>query len=46
MEYALLTAAVAAAFVAMHQFMQRSVQAKLKLIEDQINQPIVIVSPP
>jgi len=45
MEYALLTAAVAGAFLAMHQFIQRAAQAKLRLIEDQINQPVVIIQP-
>ena len=36
-EYAVLTAVVAAAFVAMNLYMQRSVQANFKLLEDQIN---------
>lgn len=36
-EYALLIAIVAAAFLAMHLYMQRAVQANFKLIEDQIN---------
>jgi len=45
MEYALLTAAVAAAFLVMQQFILRATQAKLKLVEDQINQPVVVVNP-
>lgn len=36
-EYALLIAIVAAAFLAMHLYVQRAVQANFKLIEDQIN---------
>jgi len=36
-EYALLIAVVAAAFMAMHLYAQRAVQANFKLIEDQIN---------
>ena len=36
-EYALLIAVVAAAFLAMHLYLQRAVQANFKLIEDQIN---------
>jgi Flp pilus assembly pilin Flp len=36
-EYALLVAIVAAAFLAMHLYVQRSVQANFKLIENQIN---------
>ena len=36
-EYALLIAIVAAAFLAMHIYMQRAVQANFKLVEDQIN---------
>jgi len=36
-EYALLVAIVAAAFLAMRVYMQRAVQANLKVIEDQIN---------
>jgi len=36
-EYAVLIAVVAAAFVAMNLYMQRSVQANFKLLEDQIN---------
>ena len=36
-EYAVLVAIVAAAFMAMHLYMQRSVQANFKIIEDQIN---------
>lgn len=37
LEYALLIAVVAAAFLAMRVYVQRSVQANLKMIEDQIN---------
>ena len=36
-EYALLVAVVAAAFLAMHLYAQRAVQANFKLIEEQIN---------
>jgi Flp pilus assembly pilin Flp len=36
-EYALLIAIVAAAFLAMNLYVQRAVQANFKLIEDQIN---------
>lgn len=36
-EYALLIAIVAAAFLAMQLYVQRAVQANFKLIEDQIN---------
>lgn len=36
-EYALLVAIVAAAFVAMQMYMQRSVMANFKLVEDQVN---------
>ena len=36
-EYALLIAIVAAAFLAMQLYMQRAVQANFKLVEDQIN---------
>jgi len=45
MEYALLTVAVAAAFIAMQQFILRATQARLRLIEDQVNQPVVVVNP-
>ena len=37
LEYALLVAVVAAAFVAMRVYVQRSVQAQFKVIENQIN---------
>ena len=37
LEYALLIAVVAAAFIAMRVYVQRSVQANLKMIEEQIN---------
>ncbi len=36
-EYALLIALVAAAFIAMRLYMQRSVQANLNVIEQQVN---------
>ena len=36
-EYALLIAIVAAAFIAMHTYMQRAVQANFKVIEEHIN---------
>ena len=36
-EYALLIAVVAAAFLAMRLYMERAVQANFKLIEDQVN---------
>lgn len=36
-EYALLVSVVAAAFIAMQVYMQRSVQANFKLIEEQVN---------
>jgi len=36
-EYVLLIAIVTAAFISMKIYMQRSVQANLKIIEDQIN---------
>jgi len=36
-EYALLVAVVAAAFLAMHLYAQRAVQANFRLIEQQIN---------
>lgn len=45
MEYALLIAVVATAFMVMQVFINRVVQAKLKIIEDQINEPIVVIDP-
>ena len=36
-EYALLIAIVAAAFMAMNVYMQRAVQANFNVVEDQIN---------
>jgi Flp pilus assembly pilin Flp len=42
-EYALLVAIVAAAFIAMHTYFSRSVQSRLKQVEDDMNQPTVIV---
>lgn len=38
-EYALLIAIVAAAFLAMNVYMQRAVQANFNVIEEQINAP-------
>ena len=38
-EYALLIAIVAAAFMAMNMYMQRAVQANFNVIEEQINTP-------
>jgi len=38
LEYALLIAVVAAAFVAMRVYVQRAVQANFKIIEDRINE--------
>jgi len=38
-EYALLIAIVAAAFIAMNMYMQRSVQANFNIIEEQVNTP-------
>lgn len=37
LEYAVLVAVVALAFVAMRVYVQRSVQAQFKVIENQIN---------
>ena len=37
LEYAVLIAAVAAAFIAMRTYVQRGVQANLKLIENNVN---------
>ena len=37
MEYAILVAVVAAAFIAMNVYVQRAVQASLKTIENQVN---------
>jgi len=38
-EYALLIAIVAAAFLAMNVYMQRSVQSNFNVIEEQVNAP-------
>ncbi|MFH1655888.1 MAG: hypothetical protein ABH954_04700 [Candidatus Omnitrophota bacterium] len=38
LEYTLLIAVVAAAFVAMRMYVQRAVQANFKVIEDRINE--------
>lgn len=37
LEYAILVTAVIAAFVAMRTYVQRGVQANLKLIQDRVN---------
>mgnify|MGYP001591779018 FL=1 len=37
LEYAVLIAAVAAAFIAMRTYVQRGVQANLKMIENNVN---------
>jgi len=37
LEYAILIAAVAAAFIAMRTYVQRAVQANLKQIQEQVN---------
>ncbi|MEW6170043.1 MAG: hypothetical protein AB1472_00535 [Candidatus Omnitrophota bacterium] len=37
LEYAVLIAIIAAAFLAMRTYVQRSVQANLKAVEEQIN---------
>ncbi|MFH1191186.1 MAG: hypothetical protein V1670_03210 [Candidatus Omnitrophota bacterium] len=39
-EYALLIAIVAAAFMMMSVYMQRSVQANFNIIEEQVNAPL------
>ncbi len=38
-EYAILIAIVAAAFMAMNLYMQRAVQANFYMLEDQVNMP-------
>lgn len=38
LEYAIIIAVVAAAFVAMHAYVQRAVQANLKHLEIQLNE--------
>lgn len=43
-EYAILIALVAAAFITMHTYVTRSAQSRLKQIEDQMNEPVVIVN--
>jgi len=42
-EYALLIALVAAAFIAMHTYVSRSVQSRLKQVEDEMNEPVIII---
>jgi len=37
LEYAMLISIVVAALMAMHVYVQRSVQANLKMIEDRVN---------
>lgn len=41
-EYAVLVAAIAAAFVAMQMYVRRSVSGRLKAIESELNEPIVL----
>lgn len=42
-EYAVLLTVVSAAFIAMYVYLQRTVQARFKQIESEINEPVVIV---
>ena len=44
-EYAVLMIAVAAAIVAMYVYLNRSVQARFKQIESEINEPVVLIKP-
>jgi Flp pilus assembly pilin Flp len=41
-EYALLISTIAAAMVFMQTFIQRSVQGRLKQIEDELNEPVIV----
>lgn len=41
LEYAMIIAVVVAALTAMSLYIQRSVQANLKMIEDQVNAEVV-----
>ena len=41
MEYAMFIAVFAAALIAMNTYIQRSIQANLKTLEDQVNQEAV-----
>jgi Flp pilus assembly pilin Flp len=43
-EYAVLLTVVSAAIVAMYLYVNRTVQARFKQIESEINEPVVIVS--
>jgi len=45
MEYALFVAVVAAALIAMSTYVQRSIQANLKSVEDQINAEAIMAAP-
>ncbi len=38
LEYAVMVAVVAAAFIAMHTYVQRAVQANLKSLQNQLNE--------
>lgn len=42
-EYTMLLTAVAAAVIAMYMFLNRTVQARLKQIESEINEPVQVV---
>jgi Flp pilus assembly pilin Flp len=42
-EYALLITVVAAAFIAMQSYILQIVQGRLKQVEDELNEPIVVV---
>ena len=42
-EYAILLTVVSAAFIAMYTYLQRNVQARLKQVESEINEPVYIV---
>lgn len=42
-EYAILLAVVSAAIVAMYVYFNRTVQARLKQIESEVNEPVVVL---
>lgn len=42
-EYAILLAVVSAAIAAMYTYLNRTVQGRLKQIESQVNEPVVVV---
>jgi Flp pilus assembly pilin Flp len=44
-EYAVLLTVVSAAFIAMYVYLQRTVQARFKQVESEINEPVQIVLP-